>query len=87
MDETNDLSLWQNGLKGIRRDGQIGGGFEGRFHGGRDGFVGDVDKAVGGEDFHGGGVELERRVERLVRDPVIDAAVDGQFGVCGIDCE
>ena len=87
MDETNDLSLWQNGLKGIRCDGQIGGGFEGRFHGGRDGFMGDVDQAVGREDLDGGGVEIERRVKRLVRNPIIDAVVDGQFGVCGIDCE
>ena len=77
MDGKNDLPLRQNGLKRIRRDGQIGGDFERCFDGGRDGFVGDIDQPVGGEDFHGGRVEIERRIERFVRNPVIDTVVDG----------
>jgi len=39
----NDLRLGKNGLKRIRRDGQIVGSLERRFDGGRDGFVGDID--------------------------------------------
>ena len=87
MDEMNDLLLRQDGLKRICFDGQIGGGFEGRFHGGRDGFVGDIDESVGGENLDGGGVEIERRIERLAFYPIILAVVDCQLGIHRIDCE
>ena len=74
-------------MKRICRDGQIDGGLERRFDSGRDGFVGDIDQPVGGEDLDSRCVEIERRVERFVWNPVIDAIVDGQFGSGGIDCK
>ena len=87
MDETDDWLLRQNGLKRIGCDGQIGGGFERCLDGRRDSFVGDIDKAVGGENFDSGCVEIKRRAEGFVWNPIVDAIVDGQLGVCGIDCK
>ena len=83
----NDLWLWQNGFERVRFDDQISGCLEWCFDGWRDGFVGDIDESVRREDFHGGGVEIERRIKWLAWNPIIDAVVDGQFHICGIDCK
>ena len=83
----NSLRLGENGLKRKCRDGQIIGSFKWRLDGGRDGFVSNIDQTICGKDLDSGRVEIERRIEWFVWNPVIDAIVDGQLGGGGIDCE